>query len=422
MSNPAPRSIYTVTSGDTLSSIAQRAYGDGTKWPVIRSANLFSKKSIDPEIIFPGEVLFIPADIEIEKAYIESIKAAMRNKKDDELTVIIENTEIKPLSARIIKSMDNGIFSWAANIDWEPGDNTVLDQNLLPFKYPRASIFIGDVLAVNGFLYGSNPSFTQRGRIVTLFGYSPMADVANSAIRPPYEENNVTLEGRIKSVLAPFGMSLEVKDGLDTGGQFRRVTAAIREKAFKHLSELAAQRGVLFTSTPEGAALLTIADAESKSVGTISEGKQGSLGFAGKFDGRTVFFTYKATGQSPGFFSKSAIAKNINIPRSRFMTFVSDDTISGEMQKVADWKRSKQFAEAMGTAIPYDGWYAPNGELWRENTKVTLESKTLHLPNGFDFIIRSAEFTLDNTGRKTLLNLVPPQVYTGEDIGYPWSN
>lgn len=413
---------YIVVSGDTLSSIAQKAYGDATKWPIIWKANQLSKKSDDPDTVFPGDTFFIPFDPDSERASINSIKTAMAGKPDNDLTVIIGKTQIRPLSARIIKSMDNGIFGWSANIEWISGQDLDLDENLLPYKFPKASIFIGKTLLVNGFLYGSNPSLSGDGNVVEVTGYGPMADVADSTVRPPYEENNVTLINRIKTVLSAFGMSLQVQEGLNTGGPFKRVTVSETEKALKHLLSLSAQRGVLLTSTPEGGALLTKANTESKSFGTISEGEHGAQGFSGMFDGRKVFSTYKAIGQSPGLFSKSAIAKDPNIARSRFMTFVADETISGEMQKLADWKRSKQFANAMKIALPVEGWYAPNNELWQENTKITLISKTLFIPNGFDFLIPKVEFILDGNGKQTVLSLAPPQVYSGEEIGYPWSN
>lgn len=52
----APR--YVVAKGDSLSKIAQRAYGDGRKWRKIYEAN----KDIieDPDLIYPGQALRIP--------------------------------------------------------------------------------------------------------------------------------------------------------------------------------------------------------------------------------------------------------------------------------------------------------------------------------------------------------------------------
>ncbi len=49
---------YTVESGDTLSAIARRFYGDGDLFPRIFEAN--RNQVHDPNLIFPGQVLRIP--------------------------------------------------------------------------------------------------------------------------------------------------------------------------------------------------------------------------------------------------------------------------------------------------------------------------------------------------------------------------
>ncbi len=50
--------IYEVKSGDSLSRIAKRAYGDGNAWKRIFDANTDVLK--DPNKIFPGQRLKIP--------------------------------------------------------------------------------------------------------------------------------------------------------------------------------------------------------------------------------------------------------------------------------------------------------------------------------------------------------------------------
>lgn len=54
----APMSTYVVVKGDSLSKIAQRAYGDGKKWRKIYEANRDVIK--DPDLIYPGQSLRIP--------------------------------------------------------------------------------------------------------------------------------------------------------------------------------------------------------------------------------------------------------------------------------------------------------------------------------------------------------------------------
>ena len=59
MTQATPGSNYTVQPGDSLFSIAQQVYGDGNQSQRIYDAN---KQVIgnDPNLIRPGEVLFIP--------------------------------------------------------------------------------------------------------------------------------------------------------------------------------------------------------------------------------------------------------------------------------------------------------------------------------------------------------------------------
>ena len=51
--------MYTVKSGDSLSKIAKAHYGNAMKYPVIFEANKPMLK--DPDKIYPGQVLRIPA-------------------------------------------------------------------------------------------------------------------------------------------------------------------------------------------------------------------------------------------------------------------------------------------------------------------------------------------------------------------------
>ena len=51
---------YTVASGDSLSKIAQREYGDAKEWRRIFEAN--RDKIKNPDLIHPGQVLDIPTD------------------------------------------------------------------------------------------------------------------------------------------------------------------------------------------------------------------------------------------------------------------------------------------------------------------------------------------------------------------------
>ncbi|HXK21284.1 MAG TPA: LysM peptidoglycan-binding domain-containing protein [Myxococcota bacterium] len=54
-----PDAFYTVASGDSLSRIAKRFYGDGNQWRRIFDANRDQIR--DPDLIHPGQKLKIPS-------------------------------------------------------------------------------------------------------------------------------------------------------------------------------------------------------------------------------------------------------------------------------------------------------------------------------------------------------------------------
>ena len=59
---PIPGQYYTAEPGDTLPSIAARAYGLSENWSLISGANQFVLKTDNQEEVQPEEVLFIPFD------------------------------------------------------------------------------------------------------------------------------------------------------------------------------------------------------------------------------------------------------------------------------------------------------------------------------------------------------------------------
>jgi nucleoid-associated protein YgaU len=60
VATPEPEATYhVVVKGDTLSKIAQKAYGDMMKYPIIFEAN--KPMLTHPDKIYPGQVLRIPA-------------------------------------------------------------------------------------------------------------------------------------------------------------------------------------------------------------------------------------------------------------------------------------------------------------------------------------------------------------------------
>jgi prophage tail gpP-like protein len=428
MSKATAGTQYTVVIGDTLTGIAQQAYGDGTQWRIIWRANQTVLRSDDPNLIFPGEVIYIPPNpLATTVVGTNPDDVTISGKEKDEITIKVDNVEILPQSARVIRTMDTCADGWTATVAWDT-DNDELFKACQPGAYKKASVYLGGVLVVDGILYGQKFILGADNSTVELSGWSYTADIIDSVVRPPYEQNKITLEDRAKELIEPLGIGI-VFEADDADEQFERVTCEADETIFSHLSDLAKQRKVLISSTRKGQSLFWRANTDGDPVGTILEEFPPYQNLEIAFNGRERYNVYTAIGQSPqkrGLKGKgkkfTAVAKDNSVPRSRFTAFNVTESTLGNIQGAADWARSKQLAEALSISFPVDSWYSPaENKLWQENTLITVQSKTMYVPDGFDFLIRAIEFNYDQDGTTAILGLIPPQAYTGEEIVEPWS-
>lgn len=389
----------------------------------------------------------------------------LQNKDRNDFTIIVNNNEIICDDAILIKTMDTGADAFTAVMPWEPGKNLALDAALKPYKYPKCGIYLGGELQSEQILYIVTNKTNNSGTIKELEGYSKIADIIDSTVFPPYEENYITLTDRCRKQCKPFGINVFIGEdvaasinetrrvitstkkytftpdapwntGTFTGIQmkvdgvyqtsklvtdekkFPRVIAEPTEKIFEHLSKLAAQRGLLLTCTKHGDLLITRADTKSKSIGTIEESISAFTSeYSAKFNGRTRFRDYRAIIKTSraGAIVKTATDNIINSPR--LLTFSVNDDVSGNALFAAEWRKNKSAADAMTINFPVESWYGPDGKLYKPNTKITVKSKTLENKDGFTYLITQVEFKKNATA---VLQLKPPSVYGNGKIEEPW--
>jgi prophage tail gpP-like protein len=354
---------------------------------------------------------------------------SLPGKDPDAFTIIVDDLEIPVIAGKALRAADNAAAGWTATIAFNEDDDDLFNA-LLPYRYPEAACYLGGKLVCQGRLYTVAPSLKDE-RLCDLEGWSYTVDAVDSTHIDSSSNamKNVTLEQRARHLVEPLGIKI-IYDATDDV-PFKRVAIKPTETIFSHLAKLAAQRGVLITSTEKGELkFINASDVWSTlgtSVGTLEEGTPPCVEFEAKFDGRKRFNTYKVINSTPGHKhkrhkkDKGKIAVDPMVPVSRQLTVEVHDVEGGEVRNAAEWRRSKQMAETLTINFPVSSWYAPNKKLWKENTIVTVRSATIFCPDGFDFLIRSVEYVFDDKGTRATLGLVPPQVFTGEPIDEPWA-
>lgn len=426
---PRMGSVYvTRHDGESPEHIGEQVYGTTKGAPLIWGAN----PNINPGTkLRKGQLVIIPGNPPPVK---------LTDKSDDDMTFLIDGNEVKMTSARIISTMDTASDGWQGKTPWTPGADPAFDKATRPFGYTRAAVYIGNDLIVGGRLYTVEPEMTDSGLVKGLHGYSFTADIIDSHMVPPYEYNNVTLKQLADALLPPFGIKAVWET--EVGAAFPRVTANEGDTVFGFFAKLATGRGILVSCTAEGDLLFLKAKTEGDTVGTLSEDQPMVIEWKAMYDGRKRFHAYKCitsgakqgavvplwnqiqpgAAASPAKRGPSTIIEiDPNVPVGRTLVFTADDTQHGNIKDAARWKRNKQFVDALTQPYPVVGWYAPDGSRWKCNTLVTVVSQVLGVPNGFTFCIRSVEFILEHDKRTAILHLVPPQAFSGKDIGEIWS-
>jgi prophage tail gpP-like protein len=422
-----PGSQYTTKAGDTYKTVAAEAYGDGALWTLVSDANLETKSdptSLDYLAIAPGETIIIPELAGLKRSKIKTdilkIKYVPPVKADysrNLMTLNIEGRSVKIISGRVHAAIDAMADAWTIETPWTPGEDPTLDASTKPFSYAESEIYVGDTLVGTGLLFDVGVRYDQgRTKILKCFSYAKNA--VDSNVREPYEYNSYTLDEILAALTQDLNINIYAQ--VETGGTFDRVTAAAGQTIFSFVAKLAAQRGVLVTSTPTGD-LAILKPASTGTVGVLEEGKTNLVtSWSADFSGQDRFHMYVSLGQSAGWGQKQSPVTDPGVPKSRYKTYTFDETTEGNIEISAEWRKSKAVADALTIRLPVSSWYAPDGELWTKNTIVTVVSETLFVPNGFDFLIKAVEYSTDDRGNTCALHLVPPQVYTKEKIIEPW--
>jgi prophage tail gpP-like protein len=348
----------------------------------------------------------------------------LNGKQKDELTLIIENREIVVDSAKFMRTIDTCADACNVSMEWMPGLDPILDDILKPnHDYPNAFVYLGGKLQMTGMLYNITQRRSNEGTVKELEIFTQTANMIDSTVRPPFEENNIDLYERCVNQAREFGIQVVKDENLSVGGKFSRVSAKQTDLCFNHLKDLAWQRGALLSCTEYGELEIILPNVDGQPVGTIEEQNPLTEVYEVTFNGRQRFNTYEAIVSSSRKDKTKVKHQAIDeyVPAIRFLTFSADESLPGEGLNAALWRRNKSAADSLNIQFPVNSWYAPNGTLFKPNTTITVVSDAMSLEKGFTFLISQVEFNYSSGGATALLSLKPPSMYTNGEIIEPWS-
>jgi prophage tail gpP-like protein len=414
-SMPIPGKMYVVVEQDCLSRIARRAYGNAAQWPKLYKANVSTLKSKNPDLIYPGEKLWIPPETDALAPADPQV-----GRDPGEMTVICGGKELPINTGTLSTGIDLMASAWTIEMPWTPGLDADIDKATKRYSYAKAEIYLGNTRMARGKLYGVDPHATVDSRTKSLEFFCSTADLIDSTMKPPYEYKNKTLKQLASQIIGDLGYGF--KFSCSPGATFDTISGDATDTYGDFFQKLATQRGILITDDEDENLVFLRAETSGKSIESFEEGKSPfPVEFGASFDGRARFGSYKALGQSGGADAIVATAKDPAVPGNRQITFKLDDVDSGSAANAAIHRRSKSLADALTIQFPVSDWYNSKGELYRKNSIVMVKSETLELDQFYPFVIRAVDYKYEPTARSAVLSICPPFALAGGEIQAPWA-
>lgn len=338
----------------------------------------------------------------------------------NEVAILVEGERFRFWqSAEINLSMDS-IDTFSFSAPFEPSIQKYRDV-FKPLSFKPVQVYVGGELIINGTMTSINPAVSNNSRVFSVGGYS-LPGVLNDCDFPaeeyPIEFNNLGLQDIAETAAKIFG--LETQFDAPPGDVFERVAAEPGEKVLQFLIKLAQQRNLLIGNTLEGKLLFLQSTQESSGV-SLKEGKLPFLGGAPNYAAQQYFSSI--TGLAPTTSSKNAddfTAENPFLEDIRPNVFKITDAVSADVQSTVNSKIGRMFASAIPVPVTVYGWKVPDGDLWKPNMKIKLQSDGMMIYNETEFLIRSVSLSRATSDQATL-NLVLPEAFEGKiPESLPW--
>lgn len=406
---------YSVIAGDTFSSIARETLGDDNLADFIASANPGVAEPLTEGLaINVPDVPGAPQDL--------TQQAPSVNLND--VALLISGARFRfwgvIVITRTLDAMDTVLFS--APFD---ADDDAFKSMFKPFSYADVVVTVGGEPLFKGTMIGVDPTVDAGARSVQISAYSLpgiLADCTPFASSFPIEFNEVGLKEVVEKLIEPFGIA--VTFNADAGAVFERVAIDPGKNILAFISNLARQRNLVVTSSPQGELIFEQSSDTGSPVAVLRQGESPLTSVTALFNPRAYFS--HITGIEPVLFGADGSQFTVKNPflqgRGRPFTYNVTDTQSADVKVSVDAKMGRMFANVASYAITVSTWRDPDGNLWKPNTTLILSAPDAMIYKDFEFVIRSVTLIKDSDSETAELTLIIPGSFSGKIPGaVPWA-
>lgn len=293
-----------------------------------------------------------------------------------------------------------------------------------PFSFSPLKVLLEGTPLFTGCMVGVHPEGSGAERKCEITGYALPGVLNDCNAHPdkgPYEFKKVTLKTIAESLAGPFGLSVRFQD--EIGAKFGKAKLENETEVFKFLCELAKQRGLVFTSDPDGVLLCWKSVKVGHPVARLTDDSQPVTKIEGTFNPQEYFSQITGRGRARGKHrSTKHTEKNPYLSVLRPHNFMVPDTDPAEVPAATRAELGRMFANvASWTISDLPTWRDPNGELWQPNTTVTVNAPSAMIYRDTELLIRSVTLKQDAEQETADMNVVLPGAFSSEVPSFmPW--
>lgn len=305
----------------------------------------------------------------------------------------------------ISKSLEtiSGAFALSITDKW--------DSKIWPIKAgDECELFINEDKLISGYVDSVQTSVSKDDRVIEISGRDKTADLVDSSIDgmgPQF--SSLKLEKLCETLCAPFGISVVLGTGVDTGAPLVNISSSVGETVFCLLEKRARQKGLLLIFNSDGALEITT-PGKTFSLTALEQGKN-IVSCSSQYDVKDRFSSYKVKGQNgfdengTGGFQTLGKATDVNVPRYRPLVISADtQTTNAEAKKRAEFEAITRAARAIKVSVSVQGFRQITGELWELNKIVRVIAPAIGVVDD-ELLISDITYSLDDGGSVTTFGL-----------------
>lgn len=390
---------YTVKKGDSLSAIAQRELGSASRWPELYELNRNTLQSGNPDLIYPGEVLMLPAE--------EPEPVVDRKAEDDRVRLYVADQIFTDwLQVSVKRSIDQATATFeleaTAPITGPAPAWFFLEEDA------KCVVTIGGQPVVTGYIDSVEPAINASRYANRIAGRDLTQDLVDCSAKGGPQWRGSDVADIARDICRPY--AIKVRSDIDTGGPVRLHRIQQGESGYDSLERIARERGFVISSDPDGHLRLLRSDEPRRKSYTLRL-RDRILEISRPRSTRERFseITVKGNNGAKGTATDSRLRRY----RNKTEALGEKSLNEADARRRAAWEVKVRAARADSVSIKFAGWLDPDNELWAVNTVVTVDAPELQLQNA-ELLITDVEFSLDSNGQFAALTLRRPDAFVAE--------